>query len=168
MSKPPKEQARDYVWHNYGEGDFNEHNWDRSAEEIWLAGYQAAKDEYKVAIDIYNDVAKQMMEEAVRRISPEDQLADASKVMCSTTMEEIKAVDTGELMPITNLPTSAQWISVKERLPEEGENVLVFDEGVFSVNGLSSYTHKWHPYENGFDCEPSCWMPLPEAPKEER
>lgn len=45
MSKPPKEQARDYVWHNYGEGDFNEHNWDRSAEEIWLAGYKAAKDE---------------------------------------------------------------------------------------------------------------------------
>ena len=45
MSKPPKEQARDYVWHNYGESDFNEHNWDRSAEEIWLAGYKAAKDE---------------------------------------------------------------------------------------------------------------------------
>lgn len=45
MSKPPKEQARDYVWHNYGEGDFNEHNWDRSAEEIWLAGYKAAKDQ---------------------------------------------------------------------------------------------------------------------------
>ena len=43
MSKPPKEQARDYVWHNYGEGDFNEYNWDRSAEEIWLAGYEAAK-----------------------------------------------------------------------------------------------------------------------------
>jgi len=41
--KTPKEQARDYVWHNYGEGDFNEHNWDRSAEEIWLAGYKAAK-----------------------------------------------------------------------------------------------------------------------------
>lgn len=45
MTKPPKEQARDYVWHNYGEGDFNEHNWDRSAEEIWLAGYKAAKDQ---------------------------------------------------------------------------------------------------------------------------
>ena len=45
MNKPLKEQARDYVWHNYGEGDFNEHNWDRSAEEIWLAGYKAAKDE---------------------------------------------------------------------------------------------------------------------------
>lgn len=45
MSKPPKEQARDYVWHNYGEGDFNEHNWDRSAEEIWLAGYKAAQEQ---------------------------------------------------------------------------------------------------------------------------
>lgn len=45
MTKQPKEQARDYVWHNYGEGDFNEHNWDRSAEEIWLAGYQAAKEQ---------------------------------------------------------------------------------------------------------------------------
>jgi hypothetical protein len=42
VSKTPEEQARDYVWHNYGEGDFNEYNWDRSAEEIWLAGYKAA------------------------------------------------------------------------------------------------------------------------------
>ena len=33
-------------------------------------------------------------------------------------MAEINAVDTGKLMPITNLPTSAQWISVKDRLPE--------------------------------------------------
>jgi len=48
MNKPPKEQARDYVWHNYGEGDFNEHNWDRSAEEIWLAGYKAAKQWFSV------------------------------------------------------------------------------------------------------------------------
>lgn len=41
--KTLKEQARDYVWHNYGEGDFNEHNWDRSAEEVWLAGYEACR-----------------------------------------------------------------------------------------------------------------------------
>ena len=58
-----------------------------------------------------------------------------------------------------------QWISVKERLPEEGQDVLVFDEGIFSVKSLSSYTHKWHPYENGFDCEPSHWQPLPKPPE---
>lgn len=61
MSKPPKEQARDYVWHNYGEGDFNEHNWDRSAEEIWLAGYKAAMKEYDIVL----------IEEKIKRESKE-------------------------------------------------------------------------------------------------
>ena len=59
-----------------------------------------------------------------------------------------------------------QWISVKDRLPEDGQDVLVFDEGTISVKSLSSYTHKWHPYENGFDCEPSHWMPMPKPPED--
>lgn len=38
----------------------------------FLAGYQAAKEEYKVAIDVYNNVAKQMLNEAVRIMSLEE------------------------------------------------------------------------------------------------
>lgn len=72
----------------------------------FLAGYKAAKDQQfpgakpdKVLID-----------------EPE-LVADVSKVMCSTTMEEVQAVDSGELMPITNLD-QMHWpqkrISVEE------------------------------------------------------
>ena len=60
----------------------------------------------------------------------------------------------------------SEWISISERLPQDGQDVLVFDEGTISVKSLSSYTHKWHPYENGFDCEPSHWQPLPKPPEE--
>lgn len=69
--KTPEEMAKEYA---KTEGQ----PW--GCERHFLAGYKAAKDEYKVAIDTYNDVAKQMMEEAVRRISPEEQLTDTDKV----------------------------------------------------------------------------------------
>ena len=59
--KTLKEQARDYVWHNYCEGDFNEHNWDRSGEEIWLAGYKTAMKEYDIVL----------IEEKIKRESKE-------------------------------------------------------------------------------------------------
>ena len=72
-----------------------------------------------------------------------------------------------------------EWISVKDRLPEEGVLVLVaFDvdfglgetrqvdtamrqEGVFCGGGLDNYL--------AFPCEVDVthWMPLPEPPKEE-
>lgn len=58
-----------------------------------------------------------------------------------------------------------QWISVKDRLPEVGQNALIFDEGIISVNGIL-YSKVWHPYHNGFASEPTHWMPLPEPPKD--
>lgn len=135
--------------------------------ECFLAGYQAAKDTYKDAIDTYEDVAKQMLEEAVRIMSPKDQLADTDKVMCNTTMEEIKAVDTGELMPITNLPTSAKWISVKDRLPEDEREVLV----VYCGEGIQDVHMSWYEGDEfgwatlGYV---SHWMELPAPPREEK
>ena len=87
-------------------------------------------------------------------IPAKGQLADADKVICNTTMEEIKAVDTGEITPITNLPTPAKWISVKERLPEENELVLIYQPT--AGNWVSSYDkHGWGMWENGLTCEPT-------------
>lgn len=95
--KTPEEMAEEYAdespWHLIRD------SW-TIARDAFLAGYQAAKDTYKDAISAYEDVAKQMLEEAVRIMSPTDPLADADKVMNSP-----KKLDS--------------WISVKDRLPEE-------------------------------------------------
>ena len=106
----------------------------RGHQRGFLAGYQAAK----------------------------DQLADFSKVMCNTTMEEIKAVDTGELMPITNLPTSAKWISVKDRLPDNALEVIAISNGK-----STAFLHKLAYCRWIIDETITHWMPLPELPKEE-
>ena len=56
--KTPEEMAIEWLKEEYGDTS----NWTYAAQEMSLdafyAGYQAAKDEYKVAIDTYNDVAK--------------------------------------------------------------------------------------------------------------
>ena len=64
---------------------------------------------------------------------------------------------------------SAKWISVKDRLPEHFEDVLTFEDGEFySVNSISQLTKYWWDSDEGFERHPSHWMPLPEAPKEEK
>lgn len=58
------------------------------------------------------------------------------------------------------------WISVNDRLPRPGQEVLAFDDGIFRVQAISS-NGTWHPYPNGRKCNPSHWMELPDAPTEE-
>jgi len=78
-----------------------------------------------------------------------------------------------------------QWISVKDRLPELEQDVLVYAVGkgdgftdfhiviskryVFRLVSTSSGIEEWQapwPYFNR-NYEVTHWMPLPEAPKEE-
>ena len=71
-----------------------------------------------------------------------DQLADADKVM-------------------------PQWISVKERLPEDGQDVLACVNGqvlISYVHGMKGFSSEWGLAENGETIWPSHWMPLPEPP----
>lgn len=70
----------------------------------------------------------------------------------------------------------AEWISVKDRLPECGVSVLIhFKSGLNMAAGFLQDVDEdrtmWCAYtDDGFyaDCdyEPSHWMPLPEPPKE--
>lgn len=63
-----------------------------------------------------------------------------------------------------------EWISVKDRLPEEDRKVLVWADNRFSIAEIYdkdmltgepvwSYT--------GIGCDPLYWMPLPEPPDED-
>ena len=127
------------------------------------------KDEYKVAIDTYNDVAKQMLEEAVRIMSPQNQLADASKVMnspekqdsCEHILDMEKMVDVDKVMFCVycndmhkgncavgkgkNHPalTQPQWISVKDRLPPPETKVLWWNKTAHQA-GVSSWEYMSH------------------------
>lgn len=55
------------------------------------------------------------------------------------------------------------WVSVKERLPESGTEVLAIHvaEGWIRISRYSAYNPIW----SGF--EPTHWMPLPEFPEHE-
>ena len=75
--------------------------------------------------------------------------------------------------------TVQEWVSVKDRLPEEGEDVLLFFGGKYG-NMATGFWHGeekedcvwWCAYtDDGFytDCDykPTHWMPLPAPPKGE-
>jgi hypothetical protein len=62
-----------------------------------------------------------------------------------------------------------RWISVKERLPEDGQDVLACVNGqvlISYVHGMKGFSNEWGLAENGETIWPSHWMPLPEPPKE--
>ena len=74
---------------------------------------------------------------------------------------------------VENAPTVNGWISVKDRLPELGKDVLLNFTTNMAVCCLNSYGWiiasggNW--YTNvieGVDEIPQFWMPLPERPKE--
>ncbi len=63
-----------------------------------------------------------------------------------------------------------KWISVKDRLPMDGQYVLIHGKGgryftaLFKVYRFMAY----NPFHEGLErCEePTHWMPLPEPPKQ--
>lgn len=67
------------------------------------------------------------------------------------------------------------WISVKDRMPEKDEGVLVYGKadkccGSCVMLGEARYSHEREQFSYGeWDCvcEATHWMPLPEPPKEE-
>ena len=70
---------------------------------------------------------------------------------------------------ITHGVTVQEWISVKDRLPEDGETVLVCGSrgGVYTavLNKPGKYKG-WHKLNSkSHYCDPTHWMPLPDAPQ---
>ena len=67
------------------------------------------------------------------------------------------------------IPMDQQWISVKDRLPEENETVLAYD-GDFVEPSVFYGDHGFYELDK-YEADPLCgvthWMPLPEPPKGE-
>lgn len=170
-NKTPEQLAEEYVAHNrsYPYDPLNAQ--DRYMRNSYLAGYQAAKDQYKEAIDTYNDVAKQMLEEAVRIMSPQDQLADADKVIAENTCEHILYME--KMVDVNSSNNSNGWISVKERLPALYVAVLasiVETVGDRKINDMEVVTYRsgvWLSVSTYYPEEAvTHWMPLPKPPEE--
>lgn len=78
--------------------------------------------------------------------------------------------------PISGYRKQSEWISVEERLPEEGGTYLVVlkekheceKEWNYHVD-VASFTFEWdcifHDWDEGQGIEITHWMPLPEPPK---
>jgi hypothetical protein len=101
---------------------------------------------------------------------------------------ETRCKDCGRLVIEKNLLAIQEWISVKDRLPEESLNVLVFvHEDNRQGTSIAYYLdNRWwggiyqgenEPFLEVFEddyrfylqsCCVSHWMPLPEPPKEEK
>jgi len=127
-------------------------------KDAFLAGYQAAKEHAHAAL-----------EEAEAEIDRlQSKLSDAG------------ILTTEHLLGTDNSPEKPDgWISVKDRLPEGGEWVLVDSYYVVqrierplirlkkATNGRITGTYKWKTTFGLYVEDVSFWMPLPAAPKEE-
>lgn len=81
--------------------------------------------------------------------------------------EERHASDTADYL-ISNSVTVQEWISVKDRLPEDGQSVLTCKNGICEIQ-------TYEKRRNGWLCKGwfwsmatvTHWMPLPQPPKGE-
>lgn len=93
---------------------------------------------------------------------------DKAKMLCWKVIEGFRnVVKTAPTIP------SPQWISVKDRLPEEQKEVLIYLPEYDSVEMASLFTipsmnlREWVQNEDAYMLdEVSYWMPLPEPAKE--
>jgi hypothetical protein len=160
MSKTPEELAEEYTrdwWGSLPEAE----GMRKSARENFLAGYKAAQEHTHAALE----EAEAKMQEL------QDQLADVSKMM-PDTCEHI--LDMGKMVDVNG------WISVKDRLPELRQEVLVWYDNGYEVAYLQKFEPPklQYPQFNNVEMFEWCfgdfedfdvthWMPLPDRPKEE-
>ena len=155
MSKTPEQMAEEWSETQFREQDFIGPK--LGTERAFLAGYQAAM----------NSPEKQ---DSCEHILDMEKMVDADKVKfcvyCNDMHKGNCAVGKGKNHPALTQP---QWISVKERLPEEGDDLSIM---LVWRNIEHDYdTVRWR-YQQGWDCviqdksTITHWMPLPEPPKE--
>lgn len=75
-----------------------------------------------------------------------------------------------DFYPAKALPKLGEWISVKDRLPEDNTDVLVYHGSlisIYSYMGHNEWEDDYGYFSRTDDDGITHWMPLPEPPKEE-
>lgn len=72
---------------------------------------------------------------------------------------------------IDETPTVGEWVSVKDRLPEENCEYIVFvtdieGEKCVTVDQWLSHARHWFLFDDKAESEVTHWMPMPPPPKE--
>jgi hypothetical protein len=94
--------------------------------------------------------------------TPEQMAEDKAYELGSNNVEFEVAKDAF----LAGYQAAQQWISVKDRLPEDDVEVLTFETGNYKVNAVSEYTQWWWDSNEGFKRNPTHWQPLPKPPEE--
>lgn len=137
-------------------------------QRAFLAGYKAAENHFrdateKVTYD-YVETASNEAKELIAKFGLIDNEEVLVKALVAAYCRGVDAVDgylRNSLSAYRASVKQQQWISVKDRLPEVGKEILWYHEpgGEFSVGLLH------HEVEQPFFTH---WMPLPAPPKEEK
>lgn len=102
---------------------------------------------------------KQIIEEMAKIIS-EKQNGGWKFVGDSEYTTDVSNEELAEHIYNAGYSKQSEWTSVEERLPEEFDNVLVYD-GVVTVDHISVGGEWWYHNHDAV----THWMPLPEPPK---
>lgn len=158
----------------------------KKAERGFLAGYKAAENHFrdateKVTYD-YVETASNEAKELIAKFGLIDNEEVLVKALVAAYCRGVDAVDgylRNSLSAYRASVKSQQWISVKDRLPEEGQDCLFYVNWIDVWDkGSERITYQEIGVFNGKDCfyhrahtdlkKVSHWQPLPAPPKEEK
>ena len=100
-----------------------------------------------------------------------ERLLDTDVVRKSKTASWLLDQVLHDIQTMPTLTPQNEWVSVEERLPERGKDVLLYfeEESRISVGGRYDVGDGWYAvivneYETICDTSPRSWMPLPAPP----
>ena len=158
MNKTPEQMAEEYTkdwWGALPEAE----GMRKSAKENFLAGYEAAM----------NSPEKP---DTCEHILDMEKMVDVDKVKfcvyCNDTHKGNCAIGKGKNHPAVGfseivVKIESSWVSVKDRLPKDGVEVLVVSDGETGASWHEAGEFGW-----AIGGTVTHWAPLPAAPKEKK